>query len=367
MKILLCVTSLSSGGAERVMSVLANSMSLQGHKITLIHFSEAEEYYHLDENVKLIRGFRKPLNIPLVSSLMTLFYIYKRSYSELKREEYNVVISFLPFINLTSIVAARKAGVPVIISERSNPRISTNYWFLNFLRRRIYSKANACVLQTESIKAAFAEQRISLPATTVIPNPIDGIFFNPIDESVKEKIVLVVGRLSEEKGHIDFISAISLLAKRVNLSSLGWKILIIGDGPQRKLLDEQINREGLSDIIQLLGRQKNIGDYYRKSEIFVLPSITEGFPNALLEAMACACACVSFDCDFGPAEIISHNENGFLIPNREIGTLALRLESLVLNPELRANFQNIAKRHAEAYRPENICREWINLSKSLIN
>lgn len=367
MKILLCTGSLSSGGAERVMSILANTMSDQGHKVSLIHFSEKEEYYNLNENVRLIRAFNKPMNIPLVSSLFSVFYKYKKVLKQLKSGEYEIIISFLDLYSLISILAARRTNIPTVFSERANPKEKPKYWFLTFLIRKIFYKANACVLQTERVKAAFSELNIPLPATTIIPNPLDKVFFDFTDEAVKEKTILVVGSLSEVKGHSDFITAISLLVQRVNLSALGWKVLIIGEGPQRLQLEEQIKREGLSDTIQLLGRKSSIVNYYRTSEIFVLPSITEGLPNALLEAMACGCACVSFDCDYGPAEIISQNINGYLIPNREVDLLALRLETLVLDPELRVRFQRSAKIHAEAYRPENICREWLNLLKSVVN
>lgn len=256
----------------------------------------------------------------------------------IQQSEPDVVISLTDRMNVLTLLAASKLNVPVLVSERSDPRHHPMGRLWSALRKYTYPRAAGLVVQTEGVAAYFREWLQPTPIV-VIPNAV------PVPRSAGVQVVteqmlqarpashliLGMGRLSHEKGFDLLVDAFSLLAHDFP----EWKLRILGEGPLRESLQASINQQGLQSQIELAGWTADPESALDQGEIFVLPSRYEGFPNALLQAMSRGLACVSFDCESGPAEI---QRAGFPLilataENRE--ELARHLRKLMQDEQLR--------------------------------
>ena len=175
----------------------------------------------------------------------------------------------------------------------------------------------------------------------------------PLDSSLKDNVILGAGRLIPLKGF-------NLLIRAFAHSGLypGWKLVILGDGPEKKKLESLIEKLGLTKHVSLPGMIKDVEKYYQMASIFVLSSKYEGFPNALAEAMGAGLACISFDCAFGPAEMILHNQNGMLINTGDVESLTNALVELANDKAKRTRLGNNARKIHERYAADRIMEQW---------
>jgi GalNAc-alpha-(1->4)-GalNAc-alpha-(1->3)-diNAcBac-PP-undecaprenol alpha-1,4-N-acetyl-D-galactosaminyltransferase len=173
----------------------------------------------------------------------------------------------------------------------------------------------------------------------LIDNPVD---LPPIGiQEKKEKIILCVGRLSPEKGQKVLIEALS---KCKNLK--GWKVEILGDGKCRKELEAMVDDLKLQKLVQFCGAVSDPSPYYLKSSIFILPSVTENFPLALIEAMACSCSVLMTDCIAwrGEDQFVEHGINGWKVPVNNAELMAEAIDKLISDENLRVNLGNEASK-----------------------
>ncbi len=131
--------------------------------------------------------------------------------------------------------------------------------------------------------------------------------------------VVTAGRLNRQKGFHLLIAAMAEV--RQTLSDIDFRVAILGDGPDQEALQKQIEDSNLQNAVRLTGFQNNAIAWYRSADVFVLPSLIEGMPNVLLEAMACGTAVISTDCKSGPAEILNNGQYGTLIPTNNVSAL----------------------------------------------
>ena len=191
-----------------------------------------------------------------------------------------------------------------------------------------------------------------------------GQIYNPlfIDkiESKKENIVLAVGRLNTLKGFDVLIKSFA------TLESSGWKLIIVGDGVEKESLLALIDKLNIKNI-ELIGRRRDVFEWYAKSSVFVLSSKREGFPNVLLEAMASGCAVVSFDCPYGPSEVIVHKKNGLLVKNQNREELAISMQLLMDNQTLREVLSKDAVNIKERFAMSKIAIEWEKIIEKVVS
>jgi GalNAc-alpha-(1->4)-GalNAc-alpha-(1->3)-diNAcBac-PP-undecaprenol alpha-1,4-N-acetyl-D-galactosaminyltransferase len=122
-----------------------------------------------------------------------------------------------------------------------------------------------------------------------------------------------------------------------------WALEFVGDGPDRQVLGDLCERLDLQDSVTFLGQRCDVEELLQDSAIFAFTSLTEGFPNALAEAMAAGCACISYDCPTGPSELINHGASGFLVEAGDESEYSRLLQRLVDEPDLRAQFSSNAR------------------------
>lgn len=327
MKIALLVSSLRSGGAERVASIVANYWAGKGREVLIFTLVGEEEppFYDLDSTVRHVpmgvaRLSRNPLQ-GLVNNLRRA----QRIRREIAKTGPDILVSFMDTTNVLAILATRGLGVPVVVAERNNPVAYAPKTTWKVLRDLLYARADVVVTQTERARACFPS---NMQARCVaIPNPVlsPSAMSATRELKVPRRALTAMGRLCDQK---DFPLLVSVFARLV-ADYPNWHLVIIGDGPQREDLERQIAGLGIQDHVLLTGQVRKPEQVLRQSDLFVLSSRYEGFPNALCEAMACGLPVVSFDCPFGPAEIIRDGIDGILVSPGDRGALEEALGRLM--------------------------------------
>jgi GalNAc-alpha-(1->4)-GalNAc-alpha-(1->3)-diNAcBac-PP-undecaprenol alpha-1,4-N-acetyl-D-galactosaminyltransferase len=213
----------------------------------------------------------------------------------------------------------------VIPMHRSNPNNKLGL-FDNLLTRIFFPTCKALIVQTEIAKDIF-KKKYGNDNIIVIPNPVREIQVN--NNVKKERIIITVSRLVNGKG----LERLIRMFKTID--NQDWKLFILGDGYLKDDLQKIIYELNLEDHVVLTGFQKNVDYYLSLSSIFAFTSESEGYPNALLEAMASGLSCISFDCPTGPSEMIIDSENGYLVPMDDEKQFIEKLQRLMDNENLR--------------------------------
>jgi len=343
------------------MTLMANYWSDKEWQVTLITLSDHyHDFYYLESGVKRIG-----LNClgPSRNALHACFWNIKRLRLLRQEIEYSspdVIISFMDRMNVMTLLASMGLNIPILISERIDPREHVTGKIWTFLRNRLYVYAKILIVQSSSVKGWATENWPQL-SNTVIFNPVIIPIKNKSDYVLNPtfKWCVAMGRLTDQKGFDILLSAFSKLIGREGGDH--WRLVILGEGEQRSLLEKQCRDLGIKEYVQMPGRVKNPADYLYKADLFILSSRYEGFPNALLEAMACGLPVISANCPSGPAEIIQHNVDGILVESENSNVLADAMERLVKNEKLRTRLAHQAVESVRRFSPEVIMEQWESL------
>jgi GalNAc-alpha-(1->4)-GalNAc-alpha-(1->3)-diNAcBac-PP-undecaprenol alpha-1,4-N-acetyl-D-galactosaminyltransferase len=363
MRVTFAIPSLGSGGAERVLTILANTWASKGWEVTIITLNKPawESFYEVDGRICWIR---LGLLIEAANPLAGLWNNVQRVRAlrkAIRQSNPQVVISFINTMNVLVLAAARGLDIPVIISERSDPVKHPINAAWNGLRQWTYPWASYMVAQSRPAQGFF--KPVLGEKIGIIPNPI-----LPIPEVqgetpflVQRPVVLAAGRLSREKGCDLLIRAFAKLSDQYP----DWNLLILGEGPQRTELETQVAEMGLQERISLPGRVKNPYDYFCKGDLFVLPSRYEGLPNALCEAMACGMAVVAANCSPGVAEVVQDGINGLLAETENADSLAAGMGQLMGDKARRASLGQQASLSVEPYQLNRVVAQWEDLIREI--
>ena len=349
MKILLLMHSLSAGGAERAACTLANFWAASGREVTIVTLTPVSaDFYPLDRRVErmsleLAGASRHALhglwqNVRRVVALRRLLRILRP----------DIALAMMSTPNVLLALASR--GLPTlqtIGSERCYPPHAPLGRLWHVLRRTLYGRLSAMVALTGEC-AHWIETQTSASRVVVIPNAIAWpLPDNPPRRSLprlcqpQRKRLLAVGRLEPVKNFDALISAFARLARAFP----DWDLIILGEGPERARLASMIRCMGLVQRVAMPGVAGNIAYWYGEADLFALTSLSEGFPNALAEAMAHGVPAVSVDCNTGPRDIIRHGIDGLLVPPDDIAALSDALARVMGDALLRGQ---LASRSAEA-------------------
>ena len=357
MKIAFIISSLDSGGAQRVLSLMANYWARKDYRITVLTLDTSTPFYFLEDGIKLEQLSLLKNSVSVFDAVANNIARIKTIRQKLAEIDPDIVISFMTETNIIATIGCRIIQKPIIIAERIvYDALNSRVW--KILRKFVYRFSNALIVQTLYDKAKYKR----LSNAFVINNPLDTPKINPNEnDSRKENIVLAVGRLDRQKGFDRLIKAFS------QSDCNGWKLAIIGDGTERRNLEKLISDLNLDNLISLPGRTKAIEEWYQKASIFVLSSRMEGFPNVLCEAMAHGCACVSFDCVAGPNEIITDKLDGYLVKNGDIIALSAKIEFLIHNPEERRRIGKEALKISDRLDIDMIMNKWEAIINNVLN
>lgn len=360
MRILFFINRFAGGGAERVMSTLANYFSAKGHEIYIDYDTDYPVAYHLNDRIISLNHMRRLRNMPFYKIGIIRFpyklYLLRKTIKQIKAD---VVVSFLTEVNGPVILAGLGTRSKIIVSEHSRIEGFNNTRKNEIIKKYIYRLADAVTVLTRHDYNKWKKYG----NVVYMPNPIE-LDTSPVDFSKKRKAVLGVGRFDDY-----YVKGLDTLLKcwsGVCLKHQDWQLWIAGDGSQenRSLL-ETMNSNLKNINVEFLGFRKDINDVMKTSSIFVLPSRVEGLPMGLLEAMNQSCCCVAFDVETGPAEIIRNNHSGIIVENQNIEALVEALDRLMSDENQRLKLSENAKESIEMYGIERIVNRWLILFKVL--
>lgn len=356
-RIALVIPTLTSGGAERVMTTLANAWAADGRAVTLLTLDDGLQppFYPLHPAVA-----HQPLDVSgasrnaveAVTGNLRRIWAIRRAVSAARPD---VVLSFLDTTNVQTLLATRGLGIPVVVEEHTDPaQKRIGGW--EPLRRLLYPRASRVVLLSEAARDYFgpAVRRRS----AVIPNPI---VVEPAEESPAtnsdRRLAVAMGRFGPEKGFDLLLTAFAGIAA----DQPNWDLVIWGDGPLRADLLRRRDDLGLRDRVSMPGRTATPHRELRRADLFVMSSRREGFPMALGEAMACGLPAVSTDCPSGPRQIIRDGTDGLLVAPEDPAALAAGLSTLMSDDALRARFAARAPEVLERFGLARVLAIWDEL------
>jgi len=359
-RVLWAVSSLSAGGAERMIAELANAFAERGHEVAVLTLSSPDrDHYRLAAGVR-----RLALDVIWDSSSLWQSVTGNLRRGRLIRRAVqgfrpDVVVSFIEQTNVRVLAALLGARIPVIVSERIDPRRHAVGAAWDGARRLLYRFAARVVVQTEDV-ARWARGLVDPRRVQVIPNFVRTL--PPASDQREARHLLAVGRLARQKGFDLLLAAFA----RSGLPETGARLILLGEGPERSRLEALARSLGIAQAAEMPGVVSAPEAWMARATLFALPSRYEGFPNALLEAMAMGCPVVAADCDSGPREIIRHGENGWLVPPEDVPALAAALRQLFADAALRERLGQAALEVRERYAREAIVAQWGKLIEEVI-
>ena len=367
-------------GLDRVIADKINYLVGLGYNISLVTYEQGQHplSYHIHPSVKhydLDTRFFALAKHPL---FIRLYYFLKMK-KDFRMKFRQIVRDTQPDIIITTTYSLKIAKE--LLKEKKNAKIliESHINYDSVLRQndyngmlkyffKLYDKRNIKTLQKFDMLIALtncdAEQwKKSGINTKIIPNPVTD--YPEIIEPNKSDFnrILAVGRLNHQKGFDKLIEAFSLISNE----HPSWHIDIFGHGELQEELQIFINNKGLNNNITINPPKEDIYNEYLSSSFYVLSSSFEGLPLVLIEAMSCALPCVSFDCPYGPSEIIADGIDGLLVKNGDVKDLAQKMDWMITHPKERNEMALTARKNAERYKIDNIMRKWISLFTSLIS
>jgi glycosyltransferase involved in cell wall biosynthesis len=353
--------SLYGGGAERVVIDLCRHLRDSGREVTLLTLTgDDPDAYQAPDGVR-----RERLEIRRLSRSLfqTVWFSLERAVAvrrKLIASRPDVVISFIDRVNMLTLVSLFGTRIPVIVSERIHPGYNPIERLWLVARQFIYPLANAVTVQTTE-GADWIRRHMWVKRPVVVPNAVRHLqdFGDRADDaadSMARPFVLAIGRLNEQKGFDLLLDAFC----RSELARTGWRLVILGEGPERIALQQQATALGIADVVTFPGFVE-VGQWLKRADIFVLSSRYEGFPNALMEAMQMERACIAFDCPSGPRDLIENGRDGLLVAPQDVAALSEALRWLAADPALRGRLGAEATKVGERFSSDSVFAIWLNL------
>ena len=355
MKVCFFIWGLRAAGAERVLTLLANVWAAKGWEIVVLTMEPPGQkpFYPLAPSVvvrplDLMRDSAGP-----VSGLLNNVRRVRAIRRAMVEAAPDVVISFIDGGNILSILATRGLGIPVVISERTDPsrRSLGRVWGL--LRDLTYPLASVAVFQSQAVLAWFPPRVGS--RGRVIPNPVAlPPPAGPSAEGREARRVVTLGRLHPVKGFDLLLPAFKAALAEVP----GWTLDIWGDGPEREPLGRLAGELGLGEAVRFRGLTDDPYQVLRGSDLYILSSRAEGFPNALVEAMACGLPVISTEFGGAARDIVQDGVNGLLVPSEDPQAMAAAMVRLMRDPEERRRLGARAMEVVQRYSTDRVVALW---------
>lgn len=353
MNIVCYVNTLSHGGAERVMSVLANGLAAKGHNVTLVTDYSTEKEYAVDKVVERVVLDGQLGEKGKVGTLVRTVKRIRCLRSLCKKKRAVALISFMRPANIRAILATSFTKTKSIFSVRIDPKVGYRSKRAKMVAKWLYPLADGCVFQTEEAKAWFVPN--IQKKSKVIFNPISDSFYQVVPAAMQEKKIVTCGRLEKQKRFDLLIDAFHKVCDEFP----EYKLEIYGVGALQEKLQAQIDTLGRQDRIKLMGRCEDVPNTIKTAGLFVLSSDYEGLPNALMEAMVLGLPVISTDCGGGGARaLIEDGVDGLLVPVNNVDALAEAIRKNLAAPEAAKIRGEKAGAKAKGFSTENVTIQW---------
>lgn len=322
MKISFYISSLSGGGAEKVLITLANRFAENNNEVHVISLEKRPQFYSVSEKVKLHKK-----NNTKSAGLFETVYDFRYIKKTINEIDADIAISFLSRCNLLVLLANLFNKRKVIVCDRNNPlREHSSIVFI--LSNLIYRRANRIVVQTNQIRGFYS--KVLQKKIVVQENPLDihSLYAQlPNKDIVQENTIISIGRLEPQKDFETLIKAFALISPKYP----HWTLKIFGIGEKLDSLLKLTQSLEVDKSVMFCGRTQKPFYELKKAKVFVLSTHYEGFPNVLCEAMEAGIFCIASDCVSGPSELIRNGINGYLFQIGDVRSLSVLLEKCIRN------------------------------------
>jgi len=358
LKILFVTSSLTSGGAEKVMSILASECAEMGAEVSLVIMTDKKRTYSISEkvtcytidsnnkclkNIGRIGGFRKAI----------------------KKSNADVVVPFLPTISMYTMIANIGIGRKMVMSERADPKTKifdrtkslqnlTGNFFMRKLR--FFNFANYMIFQTPDAQAFYGKklQRKS----TIIPNPLDTSALPERFKGEREKRIVAAGRFSEEKNFPMLIRAFARFKKKFP----EYALELYGEGGLRGEFEELCRGLDITDSVSMPGFVNDLADRMVNASMYVSTSNHEGISNSMLEALGMGVPTIVTDCPVGGAKMfVKTDENGILIDMEDEDALLNAMTKIASDSEYSEKLSENSVKIREELSARKIAEKWIEV------
>ncbi len=338
-----------TGGAERVALNMAEEMCGE-HEVHMISLFDKKHFKKEGNPYTVHILSEKTVSIP--THLLTL---KNRLRSILRKQEIDILFVITAGVVTVAVLAALGLKTKTVYCEHSNLENKT-YGKKHELRQYIGAKyCDVVVALTERDRKNFLKQyRLQEQTTLFIPNWFTGSEDAGAVYDAASKRIISAGRLESVKGYDLLVRA----AVKVKERHPDWHWDIYGEGTLHAAIQDDIASHGLSDFISLMGNVSDLKQRYKQYALFVMTSYYEGLPLVLLEAQTAKLPIVSFDCPTGPAEIVTDNKNGCLVPTYDTDLLAEKICMLIEDTDKRVAFSAKAVEDIERFSKENVMKRW---------
>lgn len=347
-RIAFLASSLSYGGAEKMICFVANGFAERGYLVTIINLQEKTgKQQAISEKIEIVNINRS--HIRYVAKLLQIVALARN----VKKIKPDLIIAFKYTPNYLAALVGKLFHIPVIISERADPFHEHSEKGRARYYRKLINSAEGGVFQTEMAKSCYEKHLVSNGA--VIPNPV----FRPnnTDTYSREKHTIVsIGRLDNEQKRYDImLAAFALFHSKYP----DYTLKIYGTGDDTEIIQNMIHNHALDKCVELKGYTSDPYRVLAENEIFLITSDYEGISNALLEAMAAGIPVISTDSTpGGAAMLIENRQNGLLVPRANPEKIAEALEEYAKDEKLRIKCGMNAKLVCEKYAPNTILDMW---------
>ena len=357
MKILFYIDSLGAGGAQRVMSNLANYFYDKRDTVVFVtDYPLDNEKYTINAKIRRIYLRDGISGNPMIKNLQRIITLRR----VVSTETPDVVISFLGHPNTRMLLATIRLKCKKIVSVRNDPfkeygSKATKKRMIN----RLFRLADGIVFQTEDASKYFDNS--IREKSSIIFNPVSNVFFNT-DLNSTRKDIITLGRLNKQKNHVLLIEAFSEIKDQID-----GNLYIYGEGELREKLEEKIIELKLNNRVFLMGNTSEPENILSGAKIFVLSSDYEGMPNALMEAMAIGVPCIATDCPCGGPRALLGVDFKALIPVGDKQALRTAILELYTSETLQNVISESVRNKAAKFRPEIILNEWDDYIERIVN
>lgn len=364
MRIIFVIHSLRMGGAERVLAIIANHLVERGQEVVVLTMEGETRngFYQMSEDVRCIgldiAGESDWFGRAVIRNWKALVRLRR----EYRRFAGDAIVGFMDRTNVLALIASIGFGRPVIVTEHTDPYVYPEGRIWRILRATSYRLANSVVVLNEYAATYFRRKKIT-NSVVVIPNPI---IVSPekgqVVTGVGRKTIVSVGRLTLEKGFDLLMRAFAHIASAFP----EWDVVIVGGGPQRDELQKLAKELGLGDRVYFTGVRKNPHNIVLRANLYVAASRVEGFPCALVEAMALGRPVVACEYNPGIRELIEDGVNGIVVRKEDEKALAKAMEALMREREKRKQLGEAARKRAEQFEKNEVMKQWDVLLRNVV-
>lgn len=343
--------SLKAGGIERALTLLANEFIEQGQEVVFISCLRGKEYFTLNKKITIVRPnfHRKKGALDKIRTYGKMLWFIRqtvRSYAP------KSVLVYGDYFAPMALFALLGVGIPVFISDRMSPDLKFPK-SIRLAKKMLYPTATGFIAQTTKSLQINRDRYGNALRYQVIPNALNKLTAMPI---AKKDQIACVARMHQEKGLDRALKMLALLKNK------NYELHIAGGGSEleKQVLEKLAKELGITDRVKFRGEISDIETFLSESKIFVLTSRSEGFPNALCEAMSMGLLCVSFDSLNDPEIITHHGLDGFIVKDDHIEEMAATVDDCIIQYNSLNKVGENAKAIAKRLEPKKISKRLLD-------